>query len=151
MLRMASISCVPILSAIFLSALHSSIFSSREWTSVVFELDDTLGRLSCHVMDGILITQPVRALDGIVHVPPPVVLVHAVKAMPSVSMSSHYAGIPNGTYFPSAALIPPCAATVWDLVGNSLDMHAVLKPASARPKAARRPEPPAPTTMASYS
>lgn len=30
-------------------------------------------------------------------------------------------------------------------------MHAVLKPASARPKAARRPEPPAPTTTASYS
>jgi hypothetical protein len=30
-------------------------------------------------------------------------------------------------------------------------MQAVLKPASARPKAARRPEPPAPTTMASYS
>jgi hypothetical protein len=30
-------------------------------------------------------------------------------------------------------------------------MQAVLKPASARPKAARRPDPPAPTTMASYS
>jgi hypothetical protein len=30
-------------------------------------------------------------------------------------------------------------------------MQAVLKPASARPKAARRPAPPAPTTMASYS
>lgn len=30
-------------------------------------------------------------------------------------------------------------------------MHAVLKPASARPNAARRPAPPAPTTTASYS
>ena len=30
-------------------------------------------------------------------------------------------------------------------------MQAVLKPASARPKAARRPAPPAPTTIASYS
>lgn len=30
-------------------------------------------------------------------------------------------------------------------------MQAVLKPASARPNAARRPDPPAPTTMASYS
>jgi len=28
------------------------------------------------------------------------------------------------------------AATVWDLVGNNLERHAVLKPASARPKAA---------------
>lgn len=30
-------------------------------------------------------------------------------------------------------------------------MQAVLKPASARPNAARRPDPPAPTTTASYS
>jgi hypothetical protein len=55
------------------------------------------------------------------------------------------------TYFPSAALIPPCAATVCDRVGKSFDIQAVLKPASARPKAARRPAPPAPTTIASYS
>jgi len=55
------------------------------------------------------------------------------------------------TYFPRAALIPPCAATVWLRVGNSLDIHAVLNPASARPKAALRPAPPAPTTTASYS
>jgi hypothetical protein len=55
------------------------------------------------------------------------------------------------TYFPNAALMPPCAATVCDRVGKSFDMHAILKPASARPNAARRPEPPAPTTIASYS
>lgn len=30
-------------------------------------------------------------------------------------------------------------------------MQAVLKPASARPNAARKPAPPAPTTTASYS
>jgi hypothetical protein len=29
---------------------------------------------------------------------------------------------------PRAALIPPCAATVWDRVGNSLVTQAVLKP-----------------------
>ena len=52
---------------------------------------------------------------------------------------------------PRAALIPPWAATVCDLVGNNFEMHAVLKPASERPKAALRPAPPAPTTMASYS
>ncbi len=52
---------------------------------------------------------------------------------------------------PRAALIPPWAATVWERVGNSLVMQAVLKPASERPIAARRPAPPAPTTIASYS
>jgi len=53
--------------------------------------------------------------------------------------------------FPRAALIPPCAATVWDLVGNNLLIQAVLKPASDKPKAALKPAPPAPTTTASYS
>jgi hypothetical protein len=41
------------------------------------------------------------------------------------------------------------AATVCERVGNSFVMHAVLKPCSARPMAARRPAPPAPTTTAS--
>lgn len=53
--------------------------------------------------------------------------------------------------FPRAALIPPCAATVWDRVGKSFVMQAVLRPASAHPIAARSPAPPAPTTTASYS
>jgi hypothetical protein len=52
---------------------------------------------------------------------------------------------------PRAALIPPCAATVCDLVGNSFEIQAVLNPASERPNAALSPAPPAPTTMASYS
>lgn len=55
------------------------------------------------------------------------------------------------TYFPNAAFIPPWAATVCDRVGNSLEIQAVLNPASAKPKAARKPAPPAPMTMASYS
>lgn len=57
----------------------------------------------------------------------------------------------SSSIFPNAALIPPCAATVWDLVGNSLVITAVLNPSCTRPKAARRPAPPAPTTTASYS
>lgn len=43
------------------------------------------------------------------------------------------------------------AATVCERVGKSFVMQAVLKPASVRPKAARRPAPPAPTTTASNS
>ena len=52
------------------------------------------------------------------------------------------------TYFANAALIPPCAATVCDLVGNSFVTHAVFNPASVKPTAARSPAPPAPTTIA---
>src|SRR6266702_3168690 len=50
---------------------------------------------------------------------------------------------------PSAAPIPPCAATVCERVGNTLESTATLKPASANCSAARRPAPPAPTTTAS--
>ena len=50
---------------------------------------------------------------------------------------------------PSAALMPPCAATVWLRVGNTLVRQAVESPASARPNVARRPAPPAPTTTTS--
>ena len=50
---------------------------------------------------------------------------------------------------PKAALIPPWAATVCDLVGNNFVTTAVLKPSWTRPKAARRPAPPAPMTNAS--
>src|SRR5438093_72039 len=50
---------------------------------------------------------------------------------------------------PSAAPIPPCAATVCERVGNTLESTATLKPASDNCSAARRPAPPAPTTTAS--
>lgn len=55
-----------------------------------------------------------------------------------------------------ASQMPPrgrrtCAATVCERVGKSFVIQAVLKPCSARPIAARRPAPPAPTTTASKS
>src|ERR671919_720801 len=46
--------------------------------------------------------------------------------------------------------MPPCAVPVWDRVGYSFEMTAVLtSPAASR--AARRPAPPAPTITASYT
>ena len=53
--------------------------------------------------------------------------------------------------FPNAAEIPPCAAEVWLLVGNTFDIQAVFHPASLNPTAALRPDPPAPRTTTSYS
>src|SRR5436305_14631717 len=50
---------------------------------------------------------------------------------------------------PSEAPMPPCAATVWERVGNTLDSTATFKPASASCSEARMPEPPAPTITAS--
>ena len=42
---------------------------------------------------------------------------------------------------PSAAEIPPCAAEVWLLVGNTFEIQAVFNPASDRPTAALSPDP----------
>src|SRR4030088_1697215 len=51
--------------------------------------------------------------------------------------------------FPSAAPTPPCAATVCERVGKTLDSTAHFSPASESCSAARRPAPPAPTTTTS--
>src|SRR5262249_40809878 len=50
---------------------------------------------------------------------------------------------------PSAAAMPPCAATVCERVGKTFVMQAVRSPASAQPTTARRPGPPAPTPTTS--
>ena len=50
----------------------------------------------------------------------------------------------------AAADIPPCAAEVWLLVGKTFEIHAVFSPASLKPTAALKPEPPAPKTTTSY-
>lgn len=60
-------------------SLHLAIVGSREGATIVLELDDTLGRLAGHVVNSVLITEPIRTLDGIVHVPSPVILVHVTE------------------------------------------------------------------------
>ncbi|EJK57810.1 hypothetical protein THAOC_22107, partial [Thalassiosira oceanica] len=47
-----------------------------EGQAELLELEYRLGRLAAHVVDGVLVAQPVGALDRVVHVPPPVVLAH---------------------------------------------------------------------------
>src|SRR5688572_5566487 len=50
---------------------------------------------------------------------------------------------------PSEAPIPPCAATVCERVGNTLDRQATLRPASESCSDARMPAPPEPTITTS--
>ena len=51
-----------------------AVVGAVEGHAVVLELDDDLVGLLAHELDGILVAQPVRPLDGVVHVPVPVVL-----------------------------------------------------------------------------
>ena len=46
----------------------------------MLELVDRRRRVADQVFDGVLVAQPVRPLDGVVHVPAPVVLAHVAEA-----------------------------------------------------------------------
>ena len=71
------------------SSLHLAIVRSRERASVIFQLNNRLWCLSCHVVDGILISKPIRTLDRVVHVPPPIVLVHVSEGRINSSLSCY--------------------------------------------------------------
>jgi len=56
-----------------------ALVRAREGHAVVLELDDGARRLLAHVVDRVLVAQPVAALDRVVHVPPPIVLGHVAE------------------------------------------------------------------------
>uniref|UniRef100_A0A2M4B0P9 Putative secreted protein n=1 Tax=Anopheles triannulatus TaxID=58253 RepID=A0A2M4B0P9_9DIPT len=56
-----------------------AIGRTRERHAVVFQLDHGLRGLARHVVDRVLIAQPIRTLHRIVHVPLPVVLFHVAQ------------------------------------------------------------------------
>src|SRR3954453_24163619 len=59
--------------------IDAAIVGARERHTPVLEFIDRRRRLAHHVLDRILIAEPVRPLDGVVHVPAPVVLVHVAE------------------------------------------------------------------------
>ncbi len=56
-----------------------AVFGARERHAVVLELDDRGNRLAAHVFDRVLIAEPVRTLDRVVEMEPPVVLAHVAE------------------------------------------------------------------------
>jgi hypothetical protein len=60
--------------------VDAPLLGARERHAVVLELDHRRGRLLAHELDRILIAQPVRPLDRVVHVPTPVVLAHVTES-----------------------------------------------------------------------
>jgi hypothetical protein len=59
--------------------INPPILGARERHAVMFELDDRGRRLLAHELDGVLIAQPIRALDRVVHVPAPVIGAHVAE------------------------------------------------------------------------
>lgn len=57
-----------------------ALLGAGEWHAVILQFDDGLGGLAAHILDGVLIAQPVGALDCVVGVPTPVVLRHVAES-----------------------------------------------------------------------
>ena len=66
-----------------------AVLGARERHAPVLELVDRLRRVAHHVFDRILIAEPVRPLDGVVHVPAPVVLVHVAERRRDAALRGH--------------------------------------------------------------
>ena len=57
-----------------------------EGHAIVLQLDHSSWCLSGHVVDGVLVSEPVRALDGVIHVPSPVVRLHVAEGRVDASL-----------------------------------------------------------------
>ncbi|RUP44237.1 hypothetical protein BC936DRAFT_149729 [Jimgerdemannia flammicorona] len=56
-----------------------ALICAREWDSEVLQFDHAVWGLAAHVVDRVLVTEPVAALDCIVHVPAPVIFAHVAE------------------------------------------------------------------------
>lgn len=65
-----------------------AVLRAAERQAVVLKLNDRLGGLPAHVLDGVLVTEPVAALDRIIRVPAPVVLGHVAEGGVDAALGS---------------------------------------------------------------
>ena len=59
--------------------VDAAVLGAGERHAVVLELVDGLDGVAAEVLDGVLVAEPVGALDGVVHVPAPVVRAHVAE------------------------------------------------------------------------
>ena len=74
----------------------------------VFELVHHLGCFTAHELDGVLVAQPVRALDGVVEVVVPVVLGHVAQRGRNAALCRHGVAA-GGKHLGQRGHIKPCA------------------------------------------
>ena len=66
-----------------------TVLGARKGDAVMFQLDYCTRRFLAHEFDRVLIAEPVRPLDGVVHVPAPVVLTHVSQCGADAALCSH--------------------------------------------------------------
>src|SRR5207248_2997097 len=59
--------------------VDEALLGARERHTKMLELDYRFHRIAAHELDRVLVAEPVRPLDGVVHVPAPVVLAHIAE------------------------------------------------------------------------
>ena len=59
--------------------VDAAIGGAREGDAVMLQFNDGGNGLAAHVLDGVLVAEPVGALDRVVHVPAPVILAHVAQ------------------------------------------------------------------------
>ena len=74
------------------SLVNFSIGSTTKWHTVAFKFTDCNWGLSCHVMDGVLVSKPVTALHSVVEMVLPAVFVHVSKSCINSTLSSNCMG-----------------------------------------------------------
>src|SRR5690606_31679080 len=63
--------------------------AARERQTPVLELVNRRRRVLAHVFDRVLVAEPVRTLDGVVHMPAPVVLAHVAERGGDAALRRH--------------------------------------------------------------
>ncbi len=64
-------------------------FAARERQAPVLQLVDGFRRVAAEIFDGVLVAEPVGTLDGVVHVPAPVVLAHVAERGGDAALRRH--------------------------------------------------------------
>ena len=80
---------------------------AREGHAVMLKLDDRLGPLLAEILDRVLIAEPVRPLDGVVHVPAPVVFLHVAERRRNAALRRHRVAT-GGEELAHACGLEPC-------------------------------------------
>ena len=74
------------------SLVDLAVLASGEGETVVLQLTDGTGGFTAHVVDGVLVTEPIGTLDGIVEVPSPVIGVHVTQSGIDTTLSGDGVG-----------------------------------------------------------
>ncbi len=69
--------------------INAPILGARKRHAVVLEFNDRGRRLLAHELDGVLIAEPIRALDGVVHVPAPIIGAHVAERRRDAALRRH--------------------------------------------------------------